>query len=144
MTTRISYVCPRCNHQASFDAAEKQPVYVVTCGKCSKPFAARVMTVRAKSGTKSKTSRQFSVRGQYLTGQEDVVNFTKPGAEDIEMRSGDLISINHYVNKKGKIGMVGLVENHKVNKFYKVNPAGCASVVILAILVGGLAAVWLS
>lgn len=143
MTTSIRYVCPRCENQASFDAEESQPVYVVSCGKCNKSFAARMMTVRAKSGTKSKVGRTYSVRGQYLTGQEDVVSFSKAGVDDIEMRSGDLISIYHFVDKKGKIGQVGVVHNHKINKFYRANAAGCASVVILAILFGGLATFWL-
>jgi hypothetical protein len=132
MPARI--VCPKCEAQSAQSITGSNKSLSVRCPKCREAFHCHVAIVRAKNsrGNRSKNTRYFNVRIHEVTGGESLVEFTKSGWGDIELRSRDVVVFTYWK------GRVAIVQNLTINRYDRAwRPVSPIMILILcAVLIG--------
>lgn len=102
--TKARLLCPHCEQQSDFvitvqTLAAGSGNYI--CPSCNQPFRTEIATVRAKrsQGDKEWNKRHFSIRVKEPSGRERMIDFSRWGYADFELRSGDL-SVYTYIENQ--------------------------------------------
>lgn len=128
-------VCPECFRESSLTVLPGRSWYDITCPFCRASFSYGIFKVRAKSSKGQRlretrydllTGRQrtyitdewrdFSVRVIDFSGREDLIEFSKAGIENFDIREGDIIAFYYYRHK------LVAVQNLTIRRWLSLEP----------------------
>lgn len=129
-------VCPHCYKEAEFTCEPETSGYNLNCGTCSKDFTVLFVKVRSRNSRlrPGGFERFFSVRVIDFAGEEGLIEFTKPGRDNFELKARD-IAVFSYINSDLK-----LVQNLTIKSWIDLSPPtqpvlksnGCRVILIIA------------